>query len=98
MKLPNVKLIGINLMVIPKKAEEKTAGGLYVPEEAKIQPNEGVVIACGPDCKTVQMGNYIHYVKSRGTKMMYGEQELIIIQENENDILCIDDEKVVNWD
>ena len=41
--------IGSRVLIKPKKTEEKTAGGIYIPETAKESKKEGTVISVGTD-------------------------------------------------
>ena len=42
-----IKPLADRVLIEPKAAEEKTAGGLFIPETAKERPLEGVVVAVG---------------------------------------------------
>jgi chaperonin GroES len=72
--------------------EEKTAGGLYIPEAAKEKPVEGEVIAVGSgkvleDGKTrpldVKVGDRILFGKYSGTEIKIGGEEHLILREEE---------------
>ena len=43
-----VKPLADRLLVKPLDAEEKTAGGLFIPDNAKEKPQKGEVVAIGP--------------------------------------------------
>ena len=72
-------------------AEEKTAGGIIIPDSAKEKPQRGTVVAAGPGKKdepvTVKKGDTVLYGKYSGTEVTIGGQDLLILREG--DILAI---------
>ena len=87
----NVKPLADRVLILPNPAEEKTAGGLFIPDTAKEKPLAGKVVAVGPGTKEVQMevkvGDQVLYGKYAGTERQFeGESYLIMKQ---NDILAI---------
>jgi chaperonin GroES len=72
-------------------AEEKTAGGIIIPDTAKEKPQRGTVVAAGPGKKdepvTVKVGDSVLYGKYAGTEITIGGEELLIMRES--DILAI---------
>lgn len=84
--------------VIVQKLEpqEKTAGGILLPDSAKEKPQEGKVVAVGPgivDDKgqrkpiDVKEGDIVLYAKYSGTEVKLDGEEYLII--SERDILAI---------
>jgi chaperonin GroES len=76
--------------------EEKTAGGLYIPDAAKEKPQKGTVIAVGPGRVTddgkrqtieVKVGDTVLFDKYSGSKIKIDDEEHLIIREE--DILGI---------
>ena len=76
--------------------EEKTSGGLYIPDTAKEKPQKGAVIAVGPGRVTddgkrqpmdVKVGDIILFDKYSGSKIKMDDEEYLIIREE--DILGI---------
>ena len=51
----NVKPLSDRVLILPNQAEEKTAGGLYIPDTEKEKPLEGKVVAVGPGTAEVKM-------------------------------------------
>jgi len=88
-----MKPINDRVVVKPAPAEEKTAGGLYLPETAKEKPQRGEIIAVGPGKKdhnmTVQVGDIVLYGKYSGQEISYQGQDLLIMRED--DILVVID-------
>jgi len=60
------------VLVTHTKAEEKTSGGIIIPDAAKEKPQEGKVIAAGPGRKD-RDGNRIAMEVKEGDKIMFGK-------------------------
>jgi chaperonin GroES len=83
------------------EAEEKTAGGIIIPDTAKEKPMEGEVIAVGPGARNeqgqlvpldVKQGDRILFGKWSGTEVKIDGEELLIMKES--DIMGIVDATV----
>ncbi len=89
----NLKVTPLHDRVIvkPAKAEEKTAGGIIIPDTAKEKPQRGTVIAAGPGKKdepvTVKVGDTVLFGKYSGTEIQLDGDDLLIMRES--DILAI---------
>ena len=72
-------------------AEEKTAGGIIIPDTAKEKPQRGVVVAVGTGKKdepmTFKVGDNVLYGKYAGTEIQIEGQDLLIMRES--DLLAI---------
>jgi len=90
-KKVNVKPLHDRVIVKAAAAEEKTAGGIIIPDTAKEKPQRGTVIAAGPGKKdepvTVKAGDNVLYGKSTGTEIQIDGDEYLIMRES--DILAI---------
>lgn len=79
------------VIVKPAAAEEKTAGGIYIPDTAKEKPSKGTVVAAGPgkidEPMTVKAGDIVLYGKYAGTEITVEGADLLIMRES--DILAI---------
>ena len=82
-------------------AEEKSAGGIIIPDTAKEKPSQGEVIAVGPGGRDeagklipidVKVGDRVLFGKWSGTEVKIDGQELLIMKES--DIMGIIDEPV----
>ncbi len=87
----NVKPLSDRVVILPNPAEEKTAGGLIIPDTAKEKPLAGKVVAAGPGTSEIKMevkvGDEVLYGKYAGTEInIEGENYLIMKQ---SDILAI---------
>jgi chaperonin GroES len=87
----NVTPIHDRVIVRPAAAEEKTAGGIIIPDTAKEKPQKGVVVAVGAGKKdepmTVKVGDTVLYGKYAGTEIQIEFEELLIMRES--DILAV---------
>jgi chaperonin GroES len=79
------------VIVKPDAAEEKTAGGIIIPDTAKEKPQRGKVVAAGPGKKdepvTVKPGDTVLYGKYAGTEITVEGYDYLIMRES--DILAI---------
>lgn len=87
----NVTPLHDRVIVKPAKAEEKTAGGIIIPDTAKEKPQRGTVVAAGPGKKdeplTVKAGDSVLYGKYAGTEFQINGEDLLILRES--DILAV---------
>jgi len=83
------------------EAEEKTSGGIIIPDTAKEKPQEGEVVAVGPGTRdetgqlvrlSVKSGDRILFGKWSGTEVKIDGEDLLIMKEN--DILGVIDNVV----
>ncbi|MFO0485623.1 MAG: co-chaperone GroES, partial [Sphingobacteriia bacterium] len=69
----NINPLADRVVVEPAPAEEKTAGGIIIPDTAKEKPQKGKVVAVGPGKKdeptTVKVGDSVLYGKYSGTEV-----------------------------
>ena len=74
------------------EGDEKTSGGLIIPDSAKEKPAEGVVIACGEGARkhsgeliamAVSNGDKILFGKWSGTEVTVDGEELLIMKESD---------------
>lgn len=87
----NIKPLADRVLVKPAPAEEKTIGGIIIPDTAKEKPLKGEVIATGNGTKdeemVVKQGDTVLYGKYSGTEIeLEGTKYLIMRQ---SDILAI---------
>ncbi len=92
-----MKLVPLSDRVVLKEmeAEEKTASGIILAGQAKEKPQQAEVIAVGPggvvDGKEITMnvsvGQKVIYSKYAGTEVKLGEEQYIVVRQN--DILAV---------
>jgi chaperonin GroES len=87
----NITPLHDRVIVKPAAAEEKSAGGIIIPDTAKEKPQRGIVVAAGPGKKdepvTVKSGDAVLYGKYSGTEITFEGVEYLIMRES--DILAI---------
>lgn len=91
-----VKPLGDRVLVKPTAGEEKTKGGIVLPDTAKEKPQEGIVIAIGTGKLLengqrvpleVKEGDKIIFSKFAGTEIKIENEEHLIL--SERDILAV---------
>ena len=92
-----LKPLGDKVIVKPLEAEEKTKGGIVLPDTAKEKPQEGKIVAVGKGKLNdegkiqepeVKAGDFILYGKYSGTEITTKEGEELLIM-REEDILAV---------
>ena len=87
-----LKPLGDRVVVKPAAAEEKTAGGIILPDTVKEKPVEGTIVAAGPgkvadDGKLVKLevkvGDKVLYGKYSGTEVTINGEEYLIMREGD---------------
>jgi len=80
------------VVVEPLEAEEKTAGGILLPDSARERPQRGRVLAVGPGktnedgkrvAMTVAVGDEVLYGRYAGNEVKLGEKEVKIMHESD---------------
>lgn len=83
----NIKPLADRVLVEAAPAEEKTAGGIIIPDTAKEKPQKGKVVAVGTGKKdepiTVKVGDKILYGKYSGTEITVEGKEYLIMRESD---------------
>lgn len=86
-----MKPINDRVVVKPAPAEEKTKGGIIIPDTAKEKPQRGEVVAVGPGKEgkslTVQVGDVVLYGKYAGQELSFEGTDYLIMRED--DILIV---------
>ncbi|MHB1842582.1 MAG: co-chaperone GroES [Sulfobacillus sp.] len=91
-----LKPLGDRVVVKVSEAEEKTKGGIIIPDTAKERPQEGEVVAVGPGRVLdngqrvpleVKAGDKVIFSKYGGTEIKVDEVEYLIVRES--DLLAI---------
>jgi chaperonin GroES len=78
------------------EAQEKTAGGIFIPDNAKEKPQKGEIVAVGPgkinekgerNVMTLKVGDKVLYGKYSGTEVTIDGVEYLIVRES--DVLAV---------
>jgi chaperonin GroES len=83
----SLKPLADRVLVEPAPAEEKTVGGIIIPDTAKEKPQRGIVVAAGEGKKdepmTVKAGDSILDGKYAGTEITVDGKEYLIMRESD---------------
>ena len=83
----NIKPLADRVIVEPAAAEEKTAGGIIIPDTAKEKPQRGTIVAVGNGKKdepmTVKTGDKVLYGKYSGTEISIEGKDYLIMKESD---------------
>ena len=87
----NIKPLADRVLVVPAPAEERTIGGIIIPDTAKEKPLKGEVVAVGNGSKDeemiVKVGDTVLYGKYAGTELELDGTKYLIMRQS--DILAI---------
>ncbi|HEY9696423.1 MAG TPA: co-chaperone GroES [Trichocoleus sp.] len=96
LSVSTVKPLGDRVFVKVSASEEKTAGGIYLPDNAREKPQVGEIAAIGSGKRNddgsrqdleVKVGDKVLYSKYAGTDVKLGDEEYVLL--SEKDILAI---------
>ena len=83
----NVKPLADRVLIEPAPAEQKTSGGIIIPDTAKEKPQKGTVVAIGNGKKdeplTVKVGDKVLYGKYSGTELSIEGKDYLIMKESD---------------
>lgn len=86
-----IKPLADRVLIEPSAAEEKTIGGIIIPDTAKEKPLQGKVVATGNGTKDEEMvvkeGDTVLYGKYAGTELEYDGKKYLVMRQS--DILAI---------
>lgn len=85
MSTVNIKPLADRVLIEPAAAEEKTIGGIIIPDTAREKPQKGKVVAVGPGKKdepmTLKEGDQVLYGKYGGTDFALDGKDYLIMRE-----------------
>ena len=96
LSVSTVKPLGDRVFVKVSTAEEKTAGGILLPDNAKEKPQVGEIVSIGPGKRNddgsrseleVTLGDKVLYSKYAGTDIKLGSEDYVLL--SEKDILAV---------
>lgn len=84
----SLKPLGDRVVIEPIEQDSMTAGGIVLPDTAKEKPQQGTVLAIGPDVEAeLAEGDRVMYAKYAGTEVKTDGKDVIIL--SEENILAI---------
>lgn len=95
-----IQPLGDRVVIEREESEQKTPGGIVLPDTAKEKPRQGRVVSVGTGRQlqdgtlvplTVQVGDRVVFISYAGEEFKLGDQELLLMREE--DILAIVEEE-----
>ena len=87
----NIKPLADRVLILPAPAEEKTIGGIIIPDTAKEKPLQGEVVAIGNGTKDEEMvlhvGDQVLHGKYSGTELEHDGKKYLIMRQS--DVLAV---------
>ena len=90
----NLQPLGDKVIIQRLKAEEKTKGGIILPDTAKEKPQEGKVVAVGKG-KTLKNGKTVAPEVKAGDKILFGKYSGSEVKVNEKEYLIIEADDIL---
>lgn len=85
--MANIKPLADRVLIRPTAAEEKTIGGIIIPDSAKEKPLRGEVVAVGNGTKDEEMilkvGDTVLYGKYAGTELEHEGKKYLIMRQSD---------------
>ena len=90
--MASLRPLSDRIIVKALDAEEKTAGGILLPDSAKEKPQQAEVIAVGPGkvldngsvvAMDISVGDRVYYGKYSGTEVKLNGQELVVLRQDD---------------
>jgi chaperonin GroES len=78
-----IKPLGDRVVAVREVAQDKTASGLYLPDNAKEKPVLAKVVAVGSDAKLVAVGDKILYKEYSTTELKIDGTEYLVVKEED---------------
>jgi chaperonin GroES len=78
--------IGENILVEPIKVDEVTAGGIYLPDTARVTPDKGKIISVGDNVKDKEVlaeGTIVLFRKNSGHDVNYHNKDYVLLPTKE---------------
>jgi len=82
-KKVNFKPLKERVFVSYSEEQERTSGGLYIPDAAKEKPQRGRIEAIGGEVKGVKVGDEVLFDKYSGSKISFDDTDYLIIKEED---------------
>ena len=87
----NIRPLADRVLILPAPAEEKTIGGIIIPDTAKEKPLKGEVVATGNGTKDKEMilkvGDTVLYGKYAGTELEFEGKKYLMMRQS--DVLAV---------
>lgn len=88
-QLTKVRPLNKNILVVPKREDEKTDGGVFIPEASRKVENYGTVAAVSGKVSEVSVGDIVLYLPYAGLEVVIGTRTYVSL--SEEDIIAVID-------
>lgn len=89
-----IKPLGNRVLIKPAQEENRSVGGILLPDSAKEKPCEGVVIAVGPG-KTYDNGVFFPTSVKPGDTVVYGKWSGTEFKRNGDNYIVVDEDQII---
>lgn len=86
-----LKLLRNDIAVVPIEDPERTDSGLYVPDQAKQRPDNGIVKYLGPECEILSRGDHVIFGGYVGNRLALDDEGMLILM-RETDVAAVHEE------
>lgn len=69
--------------ILVERSEEKSAGGIIIPDSSKTKPSRGTVVATAKDVESIQVGTEVIFGRYSGIEVKLDSKEFLILREEE---------------
>ncbi len=89
----NIKPLGEKVIIRPISAEQKTVGGIVLPDTAKEKPQQGEVLAVGPG-RILDNGTRVPMEVKVGDKVMFSKYAAVDIKVDDEDLILLNERDI----
>ena len=89
----NIKPLGEKVIIRPISAEQKTVGGIVLPDTAKEKPQQGEVLAIGPG-RILDNGTRVPLEVKVGDKVMFSKYAAVDIKVDDEDLILLNERDI----
>lgn len=92
-----MKIIPLNdqIVIRPQEAEQKTAGGIVLPDAAREKPQQGRVLAVGDGRRVDGSGERAHPQVSEGDRVLFARYAGTVVQVNGEELLILSERDIL---
>ena len=89
----NIKPLGEKVIIRPISAEQKTVGGIVLPDTAKAKPQQGEILAVGPG-RVLDNGSRLSLEVKVGDKVLFSKYAAVDIKVDDEDLILLNERDI----
>ncbi|MEA4891043.1 MAG: co-chaperone GroES [Peptococcaceae bacterium] len=89
----NIKPLGEKVIIRPISAEQKTVGGIVLPDTAKEKPQQGEILAVGPG-RVLDNGSRLPLEVKVGDKVLFSKYAAVDIKVDDEDLILLNERDI----